>query len=201
MKKRIVVMLLVLLPLLSIYAGYEWTGTTTDGNASMTINLSDTSGFTDTSEVEHGFVVFGFTNSNAVETVISTTDSLVLSETFVGDGNATASGLIYGFVRVASRTKMKFSLNWESFNKETTSSIDLTVDGEGQLSSSDQEQNQIALTVNGNGSGYIFYTFDPATDVMVDERIPLFISTAKYTNNSVDGSFSTVINMKVESVI
>ena len=95
---------------------------------------------------------------------------------------------------------MQFSLDWESFNKDTPS-IALTVDGEGQLSSSDQEQNQIALTVNGNGSGYIFYTFDPATDVMVDERIPLFISTAKYTNNSVDGSFSTVISMKVESVI
>lgn len=199
MKKRIVVMLLVLFPLLSIYAEYEWTGTTTDGNASMTINLSNANGFTDTSNVEHGFVVFGFTNSNAVETVISTTDSLVLSETFDGDGYATASGLIYGFVRVASMTKMTFSLNWESFNKDTTS-IALTVDGEGQLSSSDQEQNQIALTVNGNGSEYIFYTFDPATDAMVDERIPLFISTEKYTNSSVVGSFSTVINMKVESI-
>ena len=199
MKKRIVVMLLLLLPLFFIYAEYEWTGTTTDGNASMTINLSDTSGFTDTSNVEHSFVVCGFTNSKAVETVISTTDSLVLSETFVGDGNATASGLIYGFVRVASRTKMQFSLDWEPFNKDTTS-ISLTVDGEGQLSSSDQEQNQIALTVNGNGSGYIFYTFDPATDVMVDERISLFISTVNYTNSLVVGSFSTVIKMKVESI-
>ena len=199
MKKRIVVMLLLLLPLFFIYAEYEWTGTTTDGNASMTINLSDTSGFTDTSNVEHSFVVCGFTNSKAVETVISTTDSLALSETFVGDGNATASGLIYGFVRVASRTKMQFSLDWESFNKDTTS-IALTVDGEGQLSSSDQEQNQIALTVNGNGSGYIFYTFDPATDVMVDERISLFISTVNYTNSLVVGSFSTVIRMKVESI-
>lgn len=199
MKKRIVVMLLLLLPLFFIYAEYEWTGTTTDGNASMTINLSDTSGFTDTSNVEHSFVVCGFTNSKAVETVISTTDSLILSETFVGDGNATASGLIYGFVRVASRTKMQFSLDWESFNKDTTS-IALTVDGEGQLSSSDQEQNQIALTVNGNGSGYIFYTFDPATDVMVDERISLFISTVNYTNSLVVGSFSTVIKMKVESI-
>ena len=199
MKKRIVVMLLLLLPLFFIYAEYEWTGTTTDGNASMTINLSDTSGFTDTSNVEHSFVVCGFTNSKAVETVISTTDSLILSETFVGDGNATASGLIYGFVRVASRTKMQFSLHWEPFNKDTTS-IALTVDGEGQLSSSDQEQNQIALTVNGNGSGYIFYTFDPATDVMVDERISLFISTVNYTNSLVVGSFSTVIKMKVESI-
>ena len=199
MKKRIVVMLLLLLPLFFIYAEYEWTGTTTDGNASMTINLSDTSGFTDTSNVEHSFVVCGFTNSKAVETVISTTDSLALSETFDGNGNATASGLIYGFVRVASRTKMQFSLDWESFNKDTTS-IALTVDGEGQLSSSDQEQNQIALTVNGNGSGYIFYTFDPATDVMVDERISLFISTVNYTNSLVVGSFSTVIKMKVESI-
>ena len=199
MKKRIVVMLLLLLPLFFIYAEYEWTGTTTDGNASMTINLSDTSGFTDTSNVEHSFVVCGFTNSKAVETVISTTDSLALSETFDGNGNATASGLIYGFVRVASRTKMQFSLDWESFNKDTTS-IALTVDGEGQLSSSDQEQNQIALTVNGNGSGYIFYTFDPATDVMVDERISLFISTVNYTNSLVVGSFSTVIRMKVESI-
>lgn len=179
MKKRIVVMLLLLLPLFFIYAEYEWTGTTTDGNASMTINLSDTSGFTDTSNVEHSFVVCGFTNSKAVETVISTTDSLALSETFDGNGNATASGLIYGFVRVASRTKMQFSLDWESFNKDTTS---------------------IALTVNGNGSGYIFYTFDPATDVMVDERISLFISTVNYTNSLVVGSFSTVIKMKVESI-
>ena len=94
---------------------------------------------------------------------------------------------------------MQFSLDWEPFNKDTTS-IALTVDGEGQLSSSDQEQNQIALTVNGNGSGYIFYTFDPATDVMVDERISLFISTVNYTNSLVVGSFSTVIKMKVESI-
>ena len=199
MKKIIVVMLLLLLPLFFIYAEYEWTGTTTDGNASMTINLSDTSGFTDTSNVEHSFVVCGFTNSNAIENIITPTDSLVLSETFDGNGNATASGLIYGFVRVASSTKMQFSLDWEPFNKDTTS-IALTVDGEGQLSSSDQEQNQIALTVNGNDSGYIFYTFDPATDVMVDERISLFISTVNYTNSLVVGSFSTVIRMKVESI-
>ena len=200
MKKTIYVLLIVILFSLSLFAESEWTGNNTSGSASMNITFTDETGFKDSSSEEHGFVVFGFTNSNAIENIITPTDSLVLSETFVGDGNATASGLIYGFVRVASRTKMKFSLNWESFNKETTSSIDLTVDGEGQLSSSDQEQNQIALTVDGEGSGYTFYTFDPATDVMVDKRIPLFISTAKYTNNSVDGSFSTVIYMKVESI-
>ena len=199
MKKTIYVLLIVILSSLSLFAESEWTGNNTSGSASMNITFTDETGFKDSSSEEHGFVVFGFTNSNAVETVISTTDSLILSETFVGDGNATASGLIYGFVRVASRTKMQFSLDWGPFNKDTTS-IALTVDGEGQLSSSDQEQNQIALTVNGNGSGYIFYTFDPATDVMVDERISLFISTVNYTNSLVVGSFSTVIKMKVESI-
>ena len=199
MKKTIYVLLIVILFSLSLFAESEWTGNNTSGSASMNITFTDETGFKDSSSEEHGFVVFGFTNSNAIENIITPTDSLVLSETFVGDGNATASGLIYGFVRVASRTKMQFSLDWEPFNKDTTS-IALTVDGEGQLSSSDQEQNQIALTVNGNGSGYIFYTFDPATDVMVDERISLFISTVNYTNSLVVGSFSTVIRMKVESI-
>lgn len=181
MKKTIYVFLIVILFSLSLFAESEWTGNNTSGSASMNITFTDETGFKDSSSEEHGFVVFGFTNSNAIENIITPTDSLVLSETFDGNGNATASGLIYGFVRVASRTKMKFSLNWESFNKETTSPI--------------------ALTVNGNGSGYVFYTFDPATDVMIDERIPLFISTENYTNSLVVGSFSTVINMKVESII
>ena len=199
MKKTIYVFLIVILFSLSLFAESEWTGNNTSGSASMNITFTDETGFKDSSSEEHGFVVFGFTNSNAIENIITPTDSLVLSETFDGNGNATASGLIYGFVRVASRTKMQFSLDWEPFNKDTTS-IALTVDGEGQLSSSDQEQNQIALTVNGNDSGYIFYTFDPATDVMVDERISLFISTVNYTNSLVVGSFSTVIKMKVESI-
>ena len=176
MKKTIYVLLIVILSSLSLFAESEWTGNNTSGSASMNITFTDETGFKDSSSEEHGFVVFGFTNSNAIENIITPTDSLVLSEIFDGKGNATASGIIYGFVRIASRSKLKFSLNWSSF---TTS---------------------IGLKINGENSGYSFYTFDPSKNVMAEERIPLLVSTTSYTNSEVVGSFSTTVTMKVESI-
>ena len=176
MKKTIYVFLIVILFSLSLFAESEWTGNNTSGSASMNITFTDETGFKDSSSEEHGFVVFGFTNSNAIENIITPTDSLVLSEIFDGEGNATASGIIYGFVRIASRSKLKFSLNWSSF---TTS---------------------IGLKINNKDSGYSFYTFDPSKNVMAEERIPLLVSTTSYTNSEVVGSFSTTITMKVESI-
>ena len=176
MKKTIYVFLIVILFSLSLFAESEWTGNNTSGSASMNITFTDETGFKDSSSEEHGFVVFGFTNSNAIENIITPTDSLVLSEIFDGEGNATASGIIYGFVRIASRSKLKFSLNWSSF---TTS---------------------IGLKINNKDSGYSFYTFDPSKNVMAEERIPLLVSTTSYTNSEVVGSFSTTVTMKVESI-
>lgn len=176
MKKTIYVLLIVILSSLSLFAGSEWTGNNTSGSASMNITFTDETGFKDSSSEEHGFVVFGFTNSNAIENIITPTDSLVLSEIFDGEGNATASGIIYGFVRIASRSKLKFSLNWSNF----TSSI--------------------GLQINKENSGYSFYTFDPSINVMAEERIPLLVSTTSYTNSEVVGSFSTTVTMKVESI-
>ena len=176
MKKTIYVLLIVILFSLSLFAESEWTGNNTSGSASMNITFTDETGFKDSSSEEHGFVVFGFTNSNATENIITPTDSLVLSEIFDGEGNATASGIIYGFVRIASRSKLKFSLNWSSF---TTS---------------------IGLKINNKDSGYSFYTFDPSKNVMAEERIPLLVSTTSYTNSEVVGSFSTTVTMKVESI-
>ena len=179
MKKTIYVLLIVIVSSLSLFAESEWTGNNTSGSASMNITFTDETGFKDSSSEEHGFVVFGFTNSNAIENIITPTDSLVLSEIFDGEGNATASGIIYGFVRVASRSKLKFSLTWNPF----TITKSLPAD----------------LKVNGNDSGYSFYTFDPSVNVMADERIALLVSTT-YTNSDVVGSFSTTITMKVESI-
>ena len=126
----------------------------------------------------HGFIaeISEVGIGNAKENIITPTDSLVLSEIFDGKGNATASGIIYGFVRIASRSKLKFSLNWSSF---TTS---------------------IGLKINGENSGYSFYTFDPSKNVMAEERIPLLVSTTSYTNSEVGGSFSTTVTMKDESM-
>ena len=176
MKKTIYVFLIVILFSLSLFAESEWTGNNTSGSASMNITFTDETGFKDSSSEEHGFVVFGFTNSNAIENIITPTDSLVLSEIFDGKGNATASGIIYGFVRIASRSKLKFSLNWSSF---TTS---------------------IGLKINDEDSEYSFYTFDPSKNVMAEERIPLLVSTTSYKNSEVVGSFSTTVTMKVESI-
>ena len=176
MKKTIYVLLIVILFSLSLFAESEWTGNNTSGSASMNITFTDETGFKDSSSEEHGFVVFGFTNSNAIENIITPTDSLVLSEIFDGEGNATASGIIYGFVRIASRSKLKFSLNWSNF----TSSI--------------------GLKINNENSGYSFYTFDPSINVMAEKRIPLLVTTTSYTNSEVVGSFSTTVTMKVESI-
>ena len=179
MRRSIGILLLILLSTLPIFADSQWTGNNTSGSASMDINFTDVTGFTDSSSNKHGFVAFGFTNSSVKETVITTTDSLVLSETFDGSGNATASGIIYGFVRVASRSRLKFSLTWNPFT--ITESL------------------SAGLKVNGKDSGYSFYTFDPSVNVMADERIALLVSTT-YTNKDVTGSFSTTITMKVESI-
>lgn len=179
MKKAIFILLIIILSSsLSLFSESKWTGNDTSGSATMNISFTDVTGFTDSSSTEHGFVVFGFTNSSAKETVITPTDTLVLSETFKGSGEATASGSIYAFVRVASRSKLKFTLTWNPIVVSTSLSL--------------------GLTVNGKNSEYTFYTFDPSVNVMVDERIALLVSTT-YTNKDVTGSFSTTITMKVET--
>ena len=173
-----ILLIIILSSSLSLFSESKWTGNDTSGSATMNISFTDVTGFTDSSSTEHGFVVFGFTNSSAKETVITPTDTLVLSETFKGSGEATASGSIYAFVRVASRSKLKFTLTWNPIVVSTSLSL--------------------GLTVNGNNSEYTFYTFDPSVNVMADERIALLVSTT-YTNKDVTGSFSTTITMKVET--
>ena len=178
MKKKFLFLMVMSIVALSLFSEAKGTGNDTGGGATVNISFTDVTGFTDSSSTEHGFVVFGFTNSSAKETVITPTDTLVLSETFKGSGEATASGSIYAFVRVASRSKLKFTLTWNPIVVSTSLSL--------------------GLTVNGKNSEYTFYTFDPSVNVMVDERIALLVSTT-YTNKDVTGSFSTTITMKVET--
>ena len=135
MKKAIFILLIIILSSsLSLFSESKWTGNDTSGSATMNISFTDVTGFTDSSSTEHGFVVFGFTNSSAKETVITPTDTLVLSETFKGSG-LTVNGknseyTFYTFdpsVNVMADERIALLVSTTYTNKDVTGSFSTTI--------------------------------------------------------------------------
>lgn len=179
--KKILGLIILLLMITSVFADPTYSGTDSGSSATMTLGLTATSGFTDSTSTQKGHIVFGFTADKIVSDTITPSDTLVLSESFdpTKEKDAIAQGTIYSFVRIASLSKLSFSIEWSDLQKTTDSS------------------DTISYTINGNTSPYMFYAFDPSQNVMVDMRETLSITTEEYANSSKEGNYESTITMRV----
>ena len=182
--KKILGLIILLLMIISVFADPTYSGTDSSSSATMTLGLTATSGFTDSTSTQKGHIVFGFTADNTVSDTITPTDTLVLAESFDSTGSiAVAKGVVFAFVRVASLSRLDFSIEWSDLQNTTQAS--------------DKIKYKVYVNGNGNVSPYRFYSFDPSKDVMADERKELLIATEEYENSSKSGTYESTITMKV----
>lgn len=177
--KRVFISICICAVLGCVFAGSTYSGSDSGSSVTMTLGLTAESGFT-LGSTKYGHIVFGFTANGAVSETIIPSDSITLSESFDSTGKkAVAKGVVFAFVRVASLSKLDFSIEWSDL-KETTNTSDT-----------------ISYQVNGNTSSYKFYSFNPSQNVMADQRIELSIVTSEYDNSSKIGTYESTITMKV----
>ena len=183
--KRVFIIICICAVLSCVFADSTYSGSDSGSSVKMTLGLTAESGFK-LGSTEYGHIVFGFTANGAVSETIIPSDSITLSETFDSTGGAVAKGVVFAFVRVASLSKLDFSIEWSDLQNTKNAS------------------DKISYKVNGNGnenendsSFYIFYSFDPSKDVMADERKELLIETVEYENSSKKGTYESTITMKV----
>ena len=166
-----------------VFADSTYSGNDSSSSATMTLGLTAVSGFTSGS-TQYGHIVFGFTaDGNVTETIIPS-KSITLAESFDSTGGiAVAKGVVFAFVRVASLSRLDFSIEWSDLQNTTKAS--------------DKIKYKVYVNGNGNVSPYQFYSFDPSKDVMADQRIELSIVTSEYDNSSKIGTYESTITMKV----
>ena len=166
-----------------VFADSNYSGNDRSSSATMTLGLTAVSGFTSGS-TQYGHIVFGFTADGNVTETITPSESITLAESFDSTGKkAVAKGVVFAFVRVASLSKLDFSIEWSDLQNTTKAS--------------DKIKYKVYVNGNGNVSPYQFYSFDPSKDVMVDKRIELLIETEKYKNSSKSRTYESTITMKV----
>ena len=181
--KRVFISICICAVLGCVFADSTYSGSDSGSSVTMTLGLTAESGFT-LGSTKYGHIVFGFTADRAVSEKIIPSDSITLSESFYSTGDkVVAKGVVFAFVRVASLSKLDFSIKWSDLQNITEAS------------------DKISYKVNGyvheNDSSYVFYSFDPSKDVMADERIELLIETVEYKNSSKRGTYESTITMKV----
>ena len=166
-----------------VFADSTYSGNDSSSSATMTLGLTAVSGFTSGS-TQYGHIVFGFTADGNVTETITPSKSITLAESFDSTGGiAVAKGVVFAFVRVASLSRLDFSIEWSDLQNTTEAS--------------DKIKYKVYVNGNENGSPYQFYSFDPSKDVMVDKRIELLIETEKYKNSSKSRTYESTITMKV----
>ena len=181
--KRVFISICICAVLGCVFAGSTYSGSDSGSSVTMTLGLTAESGFT-LGSTQYGHIVFGFTADRAVSEKIIPSDSITLSESFDSTGvKAVAKGVVFAFVRVASLSKLDFSIKWSDLQNITEASDKISYKVNGY--------------VNENDSSYVFYSFDPSKDVMADERIELLIETVEYKNSSKKGTYESTITMKV----
>ena len=180
--KRVFISICICAVLGCVFADSTYSGSDSGSSVTMALGLTAESGFT-LDGTKYGHIVFGFTANGAVSETIIPSDSITLSETFDSTGGAVAKGVVFAFVRVASLSKLDFSIKWSDLQNITEASDKISYKVNGY--------------VNENDSSYVFYSFDPSKDVMADERIELLIETVEYKNSSKRGTYESTITMKV----
>ena len=174
MKRFISFDILLLFFLCSLFSTSSYSGASTNGSASMTVELN-----ADTILSDKPWVYCGFTTDSTTSgTITPLSSDLVLTKTFQDMTHFYASGTAYVFLRIDSSQKLSFSLSWENFNSN------------------------ILLYINDSNSisGIGVYSFDPEIDAVVDERIELKFSTGKSAITAIEDLYSTVtLTVKAES--
>ena len=174
MKRFISFDILLLFFLCSLFSTSSYSGASTNGSASMTVELNADTILSDKPRVYCGFTTDGTTSG----TITPLSSDLVLTKTFKDMINFYASGTAYVFLRIASSQKLSFSLSWNNFNNNTLLYIN--------------DSNSI--------SGISVYSFDPEIDAVVDERIKLKFSTGDSAITAIEDLYSTVtLTVKAES--
>ena len=102
MKRFISFDILLLFFLCSLFSTSSYSGASTNGSASMTVELNADTILSDKPRVYCGFTTLS--------------SDLVLTKTFQDMTHFYASGTAYVFLRIASSQKLSFSLSWENFN-------------------------------------------------------------------------------------
>ena len=172
MKRFISFDILLLFFLCSLFSTSSYSGASTNGSASMTVELNADTILSYNPRVYCGFTTDGTTSG----TITPLSSDLVLTKTFKDMINFYASGTAYVFLRIASSQKLSFSLSWENFN------------------------NNIPLYINNSISGIEVYSFDPEIDAVVDKRIELKFSTGADAITAEEDLYSTVtLTVKAES--
>ena len=180
--KRVFISICICAVLGCVFADSTYSGSDSGSSVTMALGLTAESGFT-LGSTQYGHIVFGFTADRAVSEKIIPSDSITLSESFDSTGGAVAKGVVFAFVRVASLSKLDFSIKWSDLQNTTKASDKISYKVNGY--------------VNENDSSYNFYSFDPSKDVMADKRIELSIVTSEYDNSSKIGTYESTITMKV----
>ena len=174
MKRFISFDILLLFFLCSLFSTSSYSGASTNGSASMTVELNADTILSDKPWVYCGFTTDGTTSG----TITPLSSDLVLTKTFQDMTHFYASGTAYVFLRIASSQKLSFSLSWENFNSN------------------------ILLYINDSKSisGIGVYSFDPEIDAVVDKRIELKFSTGNSAIDAIENLYSTVtLTVKAES--
>ena len=174
MKRFISFDILLLFFLCSLFSTSSYSGASTNGSASMTVELNADTILSDKPWVYCGFTADGTTSG----TITPLSSDLILTKTFQDMTNFYASGTAYVFLRIASSQKLSFSLSWENFNSN------------------------ILLYINDSNSisGIGVYSFDPEIDAVVDKRIELKFSTGNSAIDAIENLYSTVtLTVKAES--
>ena len=174
MKRFISFDILLLFFLCSLFSTSSYSGASTNGSASMTVELNAGTILSDKPRVYCGFTTDGTTSG----TITPLSSDLVLTKTFQDMTHFYASGTAYVFLRIASSQKLSFSLSWENFNSN------------------------ILLYINDSNSisGISVYSFDPEIDAVVDKRIELKFSTGEFAITAIEDLYSTVtLTVKAES--
>ena len=181
--KRVFISICICAVLGCVFADSTYSGSDSGSSVTMTLGLTAESGFK-LGSTQYGHIVFGFTADGAVSERIIPSDSITLSESFDStEDKVVAKGVVFAFVRVASLSKLDFSIEWSDLQNTTEAS--------------DKIKYKVYVNGNENGSPYQFYSFDPSKDVMADERIELLIETVEYKNSSKRGTYESTITMKV----
>ena len=138
---------------------------------------------TATGDTKHSLAVGYTLNDKTVdgETIVPVPSnySLVLTESYDGE-YAKATGSIWAFFRVASLDSFNVTLSWSPLVNDKSDTI--------------------AFLINGKSSGSVFYSFDPSSGVMADDRVHLEF-TAVYKNAdhvvSTYSTYSTTVTMTI----
>ena len=180
MKRFIVFALIVIICLVSLFADPVYSGSSTSGSASMTINLNSA-----TILNSNPRLYFGFTTDGTVGGEITPlTSNLVLTKNYSNKTNFIATGTAYAFFRIASAQRLSFSLSWTVLKPTKGKSVSLYIyDKDG----------------NALSSGGSIYSFNPEEDAVVDNRVELKFSTGSSINTTENLQSTVTLTVKVES--